>query len=395
MIVASRLLSVPVIRSSVPGLRGTLRTLQAIKLFSIQSTLMEATPSLIKPPNILVYHPSKDATNKEFVRTKESLETCLTPDRYVVYTLGVDDVTESAPWKDNCRLVVVPSNLSEPSGAGTGGVIPAAVLRELVSYVKDGGMLISFHSSVNGVFGSCSAGPQSTVSKESTNSSMYSVQVVSERVGVSCKSPVSPDSGVGDGNDSEELLMFHAHSVPLLESHNEPSATSQDSLNGRPVLIQSQPSSPDSIDVNSLITSRETLAHIQPAVPEWIETNTNQSNNKQVPTSNPETTVATPQTELVSPDTSDIQSVPGVEKVVFKSGGCAVLSRVDLLPLPPADVEVPLLVKLKKDVEARVRFLTSVLSELSLECSEEMVPGLTHTYLVCSREVNGETFSSV
>lgn len=383
MSVVSRLrllLSAPVVRSPALELCSSLKTL--IKPFSLSPLMETAHPSRIKPPNILVYQPSKDTTNKEFIRSKESLETCLTPERYVVYTLGVDDITHRAPWQDNCRLVVVPPRFYEPEvGLKINGVVPAAVLRELVSYVKDGGTLISLNDSVNEAFG---FGPCPT---ESTDSSMYSVHVVSERVGGSCKSPLSPDSGVGDGNGLDAALTFHAHNVSLQGSHDQSSTKSQGSLNSRPVLMPtypSAPSPPDSIDVNSLITSRETLACIHPALLEQIESNTNQSNNKHLQLSN---LVATPQTESV---TSAVQSVPGVEKIAFSSGGCAVLSRVDLLPLLPEDVEVPLLVKLKRDVEKRVKFLSSLLSELSLECSEEEIPGLTHTYLVCSTEVSSE-----
>ena len=82
---------------------------------------------------------------------------------------------------------------------------------------------------------------------------------------------------------------------------------------------------------------------------------------------------------------SDLVCVRGLE---LERGGKAVLSSVELFPsVPQEDIGVKKLVWLKRGVEQRRKFLSSLLSDLGLECSEEGLPELTYTYLVCSGEV--------
>ena len=81
------------------------------------------------------------------------------------------------------------------------------------------------------------------------------------------------------------------------------------------------------------------------------------------------------------------QAPPCFQKVVFRSGGLALLSYVDLLPAIHEESDISKLVQLKRDTEVRIDFLRAVLSGAGLECSSYKVPGITHTYLVCSEKV--------
>ena len=115
-----------------------------------------------KPPNVLVL--CGDPKGKEskhsdsiFSAVRESLVSSLDSERYVVYPLPLEDVSR-APWRDNCRLLVVPSGLQLTE-----------VLEELESYVSNGGALLSTHSPTNAAFGSrISEGFQSSTLVEIT-----------------------------------------------------------------------------------------------------------------------------------------------------------------------------------------------------------------------------------
>ena len=63
----------------------------------------------------------------------------------MVYPLPLEDAGR-VPWRDNCRLLVVPSGLQLPDG-------PEVLDRELESYVKNGGTLLSTHATTNAAFG--------------------------------------------------------------------------------------------------------------------------------------------------------------------------------------------------------------------------------------------------
>lgn len=103
-----------------------------------------------KPPNVLVLcgdPKGKGSKHSDsiFSAARESLVSSLDSERYVVYPLPLEDVSR-APWRDNCRLLVVPSGLQLTD--------VSQVLEELESYVSNGGALLSVHSPTNAAFGS-------------------------------------------------------------------------------------------------------------------------------------------------------------------------------------------------------------------------------------------------
>ena len=278
---------------------------------------MQQTPPTtpIKPPNVLIFHPSKDSTCREFIRAREALETCLTPERYAIYPLGYDEVVQGAPWKENCTLVLVP-----PGGGSQDELSELApkVVAELMSYLENGGALLSMNESMNRRLG-----------LKSLSDKTADVSITLDE-----RAAVSPDSGVGGVT---EAVTFHAISLKSCDSR----------------VIQERVSNP----IDKLKLSREFIAFFES--PTFSE-NTNQCNN--VP--------------------NDSRSA--VEVVSVSGGGCAVVCGVDLLPLPEGEIDVPLLVRLKKDVLLRSTVLSHLLGMLSMECSGERLPDLSHTYLVCA-----------
>ena len=58
-----------------------------------------------KPPNVLVYCGKKNST-RQFDHAKATLQTCLNPEKYVIYQLTQEQVLTS-PWADNTRLLVL------------------------------------------------------------------------------------------------------------------------------------------------------------------------------------------------------------------------------------------------------------------------------------------------
>lgn len=354
----------------------------------MEEALLSLPP--VKPPNILVYQASKDTTDREFVRIKESLVSCLTPERYTVYALGFDDITEHAPWQDNCRLVIIPPGALSNS--------ETAAVKELVSYVKNGGSVISLDGTVNKALGQGSPsdlseqptgqgspldlsgqptgqGSPPDLSEQPTGQGSLEGPVCTVEALLSdsrsARSVFTPDSGVeGDKKEEEELITFSAYS---LRSHDPEGMTASDCFqNQKSVLLATHPhtSSPTYLPQEDMErVSRDTMAFVH------APSSTHQP-----------LTPDTPPTLLSSGPPDGVDQC--VQKMVFKSGGCAVLSRVDFLPLLPSNInDAPLLVRLKKDVKMRTKFLAHVLCELSLECSEESAPRLSHTYLVCSKQV--------
>lgn len=95
-----------------------------------------------KPPNVLVLSGSQWRKNTVFCTIKERLTACLDRHRYVVYALSPEDAIKT-PWKENCRLLVVPSIL-EPE------TFTDDLLHELGAYIEGGGVLLSMHSTTNG-----------------------------------------------------------------------------------------------------------------------------------------------------------------------------------------------------------------------------------------------------
>ncbi len=276
-------------------------------------------PTTPKPPNVLIFQWCKDSTNVEFVRTKAALEKCLSTERYAIYPLGFDDIDGSTttPWKDNCKLVVVPP---DPGRAGCDQLSPK-VIRELVSYLIDGGFLLSMNAHLSRCFG------LKNISQKTAD--------------INCtledESKLSPDSGVGGVT---ETVGFHAITLKSRDNHV---------INEQQIADKLQ----------HCISSRVPIAHFESSSEDQ---NTNQCNN--VP---------------------GLQSA--VELVCVNSGGCAVVSSVDLLPLPEGETDIPLLIKLKRDVMVRSTVLGRLLGLLGLECSEGGVPNHTHSYLVCQEKV--------
>ena len=88
-------------------------------------------PAQVKPPNVLVLQSLKDSTTQEFSRIRDALESCLTPERYVVYPLGVDEVQQRSPWQDNCRLLLVLRMLS-PLAPTMAQVLMLATMRRWI-----------------------------------------------------------------------------------------------------------------------------------------------------------------------------------------------------------------------------------------------------------------------
>ena len=108
------------------------------------------SPPRIKPPNVLVLaadQREKQQAEKDelFFSVKEGLIACLDEERYVVYPLSPEDAVR-APWKDNCSLLVVTSDLQPET-------LNACVLREIASYVQSGGTLLSMNSVTNAALG--------------------------------------------------------------------------------------------------------------------------------------------------------------------------------------------------------------------------------------------------
>lgn len=118
-----------------------------------------------KPPNVLVLSASVRGKPQEqdsgFLVTKECLSACLDSERYVVYPLPLDDLVHT-PWKDNCRLLVVPSTRQPTSVAlndddspmpGEGGGSGDGVMKELLTYIRSGGRLLSMNPATNAALG--------------------------------------------------------------------------------------------------------------------------------------------------------------------------------------------------------------------------------------------------
>lgn len=115
--------------------------------------MSQSSPVPVKPPNVLVLQPSStkskekgDSPSQQFSSLKEELLSCLNKERYVLYPLSVKDVLLT-PWKENCSFLVVPCNVTAAM-EGTDSSWPD-VLREMISYVHSGGVLLSMHSVLN------------------------------------------------------------------------------------------------------------------------------------------------------------------------------------------------------------------------------------------------------
>ena len=326
--------------------------------------------SHVKPPNVLVLQQRKDSTSEEFSRIREALDSCLTPERYVVYPLGIDEIQQSSPWQDNCRLLLVPPSATEraQSGYDTGAPRMTEIFQEIASYVGMGGAILSMNTELNGILGL---------------DSFNKVQSKYCQHGV-CN--VAPKAAESSKTDKSILEKFNALQVSSLPAADEVSCD-------RDTETERKSSSQEMIQLETGIVSKEDLAVLIPveidAALEWLDVNTNQCNNvasEQNITATPrlEEEENTSDSEVVTSESSDLVCV---KKLELERGGKVILSSIDLFPLVPRDLGVKMLVWLKRGVEQRRKFLSSLLLALGLECSEENLPELTHTYLVCSGEV--------
>ena len=99
-----------------------------------------------KPPNILLLHDSKrsndggssDKQNAlDYQQAKADLATCIGHERYVIYPLALEDVSQ-LPWQENCQLLIAPAHLN------LAGSTPN-VIQHLRSYVGRGGKCLSMN----------------------------------------------------------------------------------------------------------------------------------------------------------------------------------------------------------------------------------------------------------
>lgn len=309
-----------------------------------------------KPPNVLIYQSDKDTTNKDFIRVKESLETCLTPERYVIYPLGDDDILHYSPWKENCRLLVIPftdhaRKYYDPITMDTS--LPSRVMEEVLSYGQAGGNLLSMQTELNRLLG------------------LLSVREVLKT------------ARAGEHSEESLLLAYCPDGVCDVEVSMEQSSyrfsglvpVSHDGMRDDMYL--------SSCSLQKTIMSSSDEAFLVPVEWNedmmWIRQNSNQSNNSHIQSDQP------PFFTLQS--SHDLPSIPCVRKIALTNNGCMVLSNIDLLPILPHPLEIAPLVRLKKSVAPRGQYLTFLLRTLGLECSEEQLPDLTHTYLLCSDQV--------
>ena len=318
-----------------------------------------------KPPNILIYQAEKDTTDADFVRIKESLESCLTPERYVIYPLGRSEVAQYTPWKENCRLLVVPATEHAQTPSSSKEELPPKVVKEMLSFAKEGGKLLSMHTDLNRWLGG-----------------LTSLWEALEAV------------GKAGGADVDTLSMTTAYCrnrvCDVEVDGMEPGSNKFSCL--VPNIARKREDRIDDVYIGDLslqdsVLSESNMAFSVPvewnADMEWIDQSTqdNDGNNSNSDDSNRSPSVTIPRSHDTLP------SIPCVREVRLSNEGCAVLSSVDLCPLLPSGLQVSSLVRLKKGVAPRRAHLTRLLTGFGLSCSEERLPDLTHTFLLCSGKV--------
>ena len=227
---------------------------------------------------------------------------------------------------------------------------------EIVSYVRGGGMLLSMQEELNVQLGF-------KFQDLSSVSCLPNVRVLSE----SC---------ITDSN-----FIPSAVSAPFSEQYNSITFRAPSIWNGS-ITTSNEIGQVESTELakgllESEVVSREDLAvfHDEPFA-ETVENYTSVT-----PTDIEHTD------SIANSIAREDPTSPCFQKVIFRSGGVAFLSYVDVLPPIHEESDVSKLVQLKRDTEIRTDFLRSVLSGAGLECSSASAPDLTHTYLVCSEKV--------
>jgi hypothetical protein len=240
--------------------------------------------------------------------------------------------------------------------------IPDKILQEVASFVSKGGVLLSMHSELNRMLG--------------FNGRILPVKYYQH--GVCSVAPVTDESSETD-KSAFNLEKFNALHISALAK-----AVSQNSSSDSDPVLQPK---------RAVLTKKKDLAIFTPvesdAALEWLDdaSTRNQSNVPQSSSHQP-SPLLEEEGAVANLEDGDLVCV---RKLELGEGGKAVLSSVELFPSVPQDIGVKKLVWLKRGVEQRRKFLTSLLLDLGLECSEERLPELTYTYLVCSGEVRIHT----
>ena len=307
--------------------------------------MSKSSPVPIKPPNVLVLQPSStkskkegDSSSQRFSSLKEELLSCLNKERYVLYPLSVKDVLLT-PWKENCSFLVLPCNVTAEASTveGVESSWPD-VLREMISYVHSGGVLLSMHS------------------------------VLNTRLGF--KPPSS-------------LVWSHLCRVET-SAHT---ASSGESIRFRTLTI-SAASTFGSDSTEKKMNPPVSIEKVAFLLPEDSES----SLSHQLLTSDFESGSELTDTSADSSCVS--RQFPCIRKVKFEGGGQAILSYVDLFPEIHKSLDVKTLVQVKEDTRDRAKFLRGLFGDIGLECGLEKVPDLTHTYLLCSEEVSSKELNN-
>ena len=284
-----------------------------------------------KPPNVLVLaagsrtHPEKrDAV---FSSTKEGLAACLDGERYVVYRLDAEDV-ETAPWRDNCSLLVVPSGLQQEACS-------AGMLREMESYIQGGGTLLSMHRETNAAFRF--QNPEDFLDSTVVGVKQHTTSKLEMR---------------GENVEPEDYFVAQT-CTPVKSSHESALTRFSASL------------TPQKSDV---LASMERLKlNI-----DTMEVAKDEEEDK-----------------VCRVDGNEVPVVDCIRHVRFEgSPGQAVLSHIDLLPATGSrELSVSELVVLKRDAERVAELLRAVLQGVGLECSKTKGSSPTLSYLICSDTV--------
>ena len=235
--------------------------------------------------------------------------------------------------------------------------IPDKILQEVASFVRKGGVLLSMHSELNRMLG--------------FNGNILPAKYYQH--GVCSVAPITEESSKTD-KSVFKLEKFNALHISALAKGVSQSSSSE--------ILQLEATKKKDLAIFTPVESDAAL--------EWLEdTDTkNQSNTPQSSSHQPPSPLLREEggtgDVVVTLEDGDLACVRELE---LGEGGRAVVSGVDLFPSVPGDIGVKKLVWLKRGVEQRRKFLSSLLLGLGLDCSEERLPELTYTYLVCSREV--------
>ena len=281
-----------------------------------------------KPPNVLVLcggQKSKGSQQNEsiFSAVRETLVSSLDTERYVVYPLALEDASR-VPWRDNCRLLVVSCGLQ---------LRDYDVLRELESYVKNGGTLLSTHPHTNAAFG---------------------FRLVPEKL----SGLVEITGATPEIQPNEWIVARTSAPCPSVE-------TLPDAL---PILSQLMSS-------RALARMREVRLNVADGTEEKGEDEIEKGGGGG---------------EEGKEDLETSSLVDCIQHVVFEGMGQVVLSHVDILSSGVPEettASVSELVALKRDAQRVSSLFQSVLKEIGMECSKGERVAPTLSYLVCSDQV--------